>query len=390
MGTPAGVAKATNIFSRATYFLLLLAAGVQLGAVEASHEDVAAEQSTNRATKTLPCEDRRVRFFTPDFSKKITCSHPSAQNLCSNPSSPVATIADQLCPQTCGRCQTARTVMCADAPNNVGVGRTAGGKVKTCDWIRNQNGKKACSGPGGGLKMVDAVCPATCGVCEGGGGGGGATASAPPNAPSAPNVPSAPNGDSPKGDSKTHPPAQIMLYFDSRYMWQGKPDRRSWCIECGDNCDRRRRNLKHKVVKRVCQGGDWITLAKCDGRNRKQHWVWDNGKIKPDTNHGLCLDSAMYLNSWGEMTYTLRTCQSGSSRQSFFTDSGYNTDGVSFKNRFEIYPRSKGAGYCVTQHHHPRCGEEIRHQPCVRTRQSKTSYWVADEKLSLCGHNLDC
>lgn len=178
-------------------------------------------------------------------------------------------------------------------------------------------------------------------------------------------------------------PFQMMLFHDN-YKWQGTRERRSWCIDCSSN--------SFKFWKRRssdCEEGDEIQVRECNADNEEQWWMYSSGKFRSYTDDDLCWD----YRKW--KAYTLERCDSSSSTQTFGSGGyeephadSFNVNGNIKSQRFEIYPR-KNPNICVTQHHHPRKGEQLKSQNCEIARKHLTSYWVSTAPPEWNGHSLD-
>lgn len=118
-----------------------------------------------------------------------------------------------------------------------------------------------------------------------------------------------------------------------------------------------------------CRSGDDIELDNCDGDNVK--FVLRNRSGRKAqlqiAGKNLCLELR------GEKTFfgvrrriiEVRTCASSNDDQYF--EASWDS------SRFDIEAND---GKCVTQHHHPRPGEDLLSEKCSRAENDETRYWV--------------
>ena len=125
---------------------------------------------------------------------------------------------------------------------------------------------------------------------------------------------------------------RLEMYCETKYRWQGKEKCPDYCLEYSK-----------------CSSGGSIKIRDCD-KTSKQKWWKDGSVLRPDCDGGnkLCVS--------GE---TLKTC-----------DTKLNFDSKG-SNKFEI---RKGSGL-LTQHHHPRDGEEVGFRNMAITRKNNTNLW---------------
>jgi hypothetical protein len=121
-----------------------------------------------------------------------------------------------------------------------------------------------------------------------------------------------------------------------------------------------------------CDPGDYLVIVDCDLDNPTPLKFVDFGSefmITLGSSHsslGLCAE----LNTETK-NYELRTCDSGDDLQRLTSGNGSH-DGT---GRFEMYPKSK-SGFCLTQRHEPKYGEQLRAETCESARHSNTSFWI--------------
>ena len=141
---------------------------------------------------------------------------------------------------------------------------------------------------------------------------------------------------------------QLRMYWEEGYCWQEEWKERKWCWECEGGS---------------CGTNDYIWIEECSSSSL-QRFVYDNGRIKPYTNQGLCLERT------GDREHRLKSC-SGSDKQKF--------DGFQSSGSFELHPKGQG-DRCLSQHHHPKSYEVIRGELCKEARNDKTSKWFLYNK----------
>lgn len=117
-----------------------------------------------------------------------------------------------------------------------------------------------------------------------------------------------------------------------------------------------------------CEQGKDIAIFHCD--ESPTQWVFvehgNNDVQIQAVGTGVC----MQVQSTTNRTVLLDDCDNDNIMQRFQAASPGSLQDV----RFEIEARAK-AGWCLTQRHHPREGEEIRIERCTAARKSNTSFW---------------
>ena len=100
-----------------------------------------------------------------------------------------------------------------------------------------------------------------------------------------------------------------------------------------------------------------------------------NGGGGPDGDQIQVDGTDLCLYREGARSIVLRRCDASVERQRFF---GFRSDGQAM----ELHPfpgtfKKKGVTFqrCLTQHHHPRRGEQIIAEECEKARKSNTSLW---------------
>ena len=155
------------------------------------------------------------------------------------------------------------------------------------------------------------------------------------------------------GDSNE---ANIPTHIISGYNWQGVRTETKWCLKCmGSKCDQ----------------GDFLVIVDCDQDNPTPLKFVDYGSEfmieigGSQSSAGLCAELNMNTKN-----YELQKCDSGDALQRLTSGNGSH-DGM---GRFEMYPTSK-SGFCLTQRHEPKYGEQLRAETCESARHSNTSFW---------------
>ena len=145
----------------------------------------------------------------------------------------------------------------------------------------------------------------------------------------------------------------LKIYWQESYLWQGTRNETFWCMECGSS---------------DCNEGDEIKVHECDENNMAQRWqrisVADGVSRIKTTGRNLCLTTpTKFLN--------LTRCDENDDDQLFegILDNGDRFEWTSYGENL-LYER------CITPHHHPRAGEMIFKEKCVKARQTKSSFWV--------------
>jgi hypothetical protein len=141
------------------------------------------------------------------------------------------------------------------------------------------------------------------------------------------------------------------LWWQPGYFWQEELFERKWCAECCGG---------------GCGNGDCIKTRKCDGENTKWEFVNVGGgrHLIKVSNKNLCMTLE------GRKVIKLRNCVPSNDKQQWWASKGtFNSI------RFEIHPVTRAG--CITQHHHPKDGEEIYvDTACRLARKWDTSFWT--------------
>ena len=157
-----------------------------------------------------------------------------------------------------------------------------------------------------------------------------------------PTVSSAPSTSPTK--TPKHGPMRLKLYWRKGYKWQGEDKEEKYCMD---------------------KSGDGVEIDKCGGSGQK--WIVYGRTIRPDRDRGDCLTAV------GSSYSNLRISKcNGSTRQDWV---GF--DLITFPDKgkpFELSPFNKQS-QCVTQHHHPRKGEDLYMRSCKEARKHSTSQW---------------
>lgn len=149
---------------------------------------------------------------------------------------------------------------------------------------------------------------------------------------------------------------RLKLYWQFGYYWQEEVFERKWCMFCGRN-------------NATCQEGRKLYIHKCQASSQYFDLVpiWgDKYYVIKLHNHDLCMERS---NTNNDNTIKTMKCDASNEGQLWMARSG------SFaSSSFEVSPFSD-RNLCVTQHHHPKFGEDVRLEPCTIARQDETSRW---------------
>jgi uncharacterized membrane protein YgcG len=143
---------------------------------------------------------------------------------------------------------------------------------------------------------------------------------------------------------------QLKIYWQEGYCWQDEWNERRWCLQCEGSS---------------CGENDYLLIRECSSSS-KQRFVYQDGKLKPNTSQDLCWTRT------GRNAHQLKSCGNNDKQL---------INGLKYSGNFEMHPN----GYpddCLTQQHHPKDGEIVRGQSCSLARNDKTSLWVMINKDS--------
>ncbi|KAL9191262.1 hypothetical protein ACHAXT_000968 [Thalassiosira profunda] len=136
----------------------------------------------------------------------------------------------------------------------------------------------------------------------------------------------------------------LRLFWKEGYNWQMSHNERKWCMRCrSGNCSR----------------GSGIRIARCNRDDSRQHWFFDDGRIRSRKNKKACLER-------DGRSIHLRTCNQSVSQI---------WDTLRKDEPFQL--RIPGvASKCASQHHHPKEGERLYMTSCKRSMFSQTDKWM--------------
>lgn len=151
---------------------------------------------------------------------------------------------------------------------------------------------------------------------------------------------------------------RLKLYWKNGYYWQESRKETFWCMSCG--------------YGGVCKEGEVMRLRNCKTRSSadarfemiKKRRGYQYRVVGPNN---LCLENSKKEISGKNIDIVLKTCNNNHKQQF----KGYHRGAT----KFELKP-SRKQGRCLTNHHHPRPGEEVYAETCFKARKTKTGYWV--------------
>eukprot|EP00980_Cylindrotheca_fusiformis_P001106 scaffold305_cov110-Cylindrotheca_fusiformis.AAC.24 len=162
---------------------------------------------------------------------------------------------------------------------------------------------------------------------------------------------------------------RLKLYWQEGYYWQEETFERKWCMRCSNNFE--------------CSVGEPLFLGDCGRWSKSAYFEFvylDDNKVVQIQVVSLSSDltendddnsTKLCLGRGGNREVTLQECRNDSNNegQRWTASRGsFTTTG----DRFEI---SDGNGYCLTNHHHPKYGEQLDLYPCKVPRHDTTNYW---------------
>jgi hypothetical protein len=145
-------------------------------------------------------------------------------------------------------------------------------------------------------------------------------------------------------DLVSTPYFNLRLFWQKGYRWQESTRETFWCLTC-DNSD--------------CDQGSKVEVKWCDRDDSRQQWYFDNGKVRSRKNKSQCLQR------YGR-EIRLRSC----TRSKYQKWAGLRKD-MPFEMQI---PGSTEK--CISQHHHPKEGEELYMEDCKLAEKTDTSHWV--------------
>ncbi|KAL7533714.1 hypothetical protein ACHAXR_005406 [Thalassiosira sp. AJA248-18] len=144
---------------------------------------------------------------------------------------------------------------------------------------------------------------------------------------------------------------RLKLYWRNGYYWQESSQESFWCMSCG---------------KGLCEENQVMRLSNCKTKSKDdarfeliRYKRWGQYRVV-DTN--LCLQKI-----GRSRRIALKPCQRNKSAQ-LFQARGED-------EKFDLRPM-RASGRCLTNHHHPKAGEEIYAESCRKAHRTKTGYWT--------------
>jgi hypothetical protein len=136
----------------------------------------------------------------------------------------------------------------------------------------------------------------------------------------------------------------LRLYWEQGYRWQESPSEKFWCLKCQNS---------------GCTRGSGVKIARCSKDDWRQHFFFDDGRIRTRRNLDVCLERS-------GRSIVLKGCDSSDDQvwASLRKDKPF---------RLQI-PGNDDK--CATQHHHPKDGEKVFMASCKLASNSQTDKWI--------------
>jgi hypothetical protein len=136
----------------------------------------------------------------------------------------------------------------------------------------------------------------------------------------------------------------LRLYWEQGYKWQESPSEKFWCLKCQNS---------------GCTRGSGVKIARCSKDDWRQHFFFDDGRIRTRRNLDVCLERS-------GRSIVLKGCDSSDDQvwASLRKDKPF---------RLQI-PGNDDK--CATQHHHPKDGEKVFMASCKLASNSQTDKWT--------------
>eukprot|EP00956_Cyclotella_meneghiniana_P028135 scaffold64934_cov55-Cyclotella_meneghiniana.AAC.2 len=148
-----------------------------------------------------------------------------------------------------------------------------------------------------------------------------------------------------RGDDSGNKYFNLRMYWQKGYKWQDSNSEKFWCIEC---------------TRSSCSKGSDIRIARCDRKDSRQQFYYDNGRIRSRKNKSMCFERK-------GRQIKLDSCD-GSNSQKW--------DELSTTRAFQLRIPGNSV-FCGSQHHHPKDGENVYMTSCKKSRSNKTDKWIA-------------
>lgn len=137
----------------------------------------------------------------------------------------------------------------------------------------------------------------------------------------------------------------MRLHWQKGYKWQESYSEKKFCMQCRSN---------------RCHKGSGLKIMKCNTNDWRQHFFFDDGKIRSRRNKDVCLERQ------GRSIH-LENCSSNKKGQIW----------AELKKDQPFQMRIPGSTEkCASQHHHPKPGEKVYMTSCKRSKSSQTDKWI--------------
>lgn len=136
----------------------------------------------------------------------------------------------------------------------------------------------------------------------------------------------------------------LRMYWKQGYRWQESTSEKFWCMKCRNS---------------GCTVKSGIKIAKCDKDDWRQHFFFDDGRVRSRRNKAVCLERS-------GRTILLNNCKSS-------TDQVWDT--LNKQIPFQLTPPGDDEK-CATQHHEPRADEIIYMAACKLAISTDTDKWI--------------
>mmetsp|Transcript_11054 Transcript_11054/g.16816 ORF Transcript_11054/g.16816 Transcript_11054/m.16816 type:complete len:189 (+) Transcript_11054:199-765(+) len=136
----------------------------------------------------------------------------------------------------------------------------------------------------------------------------------------------------------------MKIFWKPGYRWQGRSGEKKWCMVC-------------KTSR--CLKGSGIKIDKCDRDDSRQHFYFDDGRIRSRRNTSVCLERR-------GRSIVLDNC-----------DRSINQvwDTLRKDQPFQLKIPGNSAK-CASQHHHPKQGEKVYMTSCKRSVRADSDKWI--------------
>lgn len=136
----------------------------------------------------------------------------------------------------------------------------------------------------------------------------------------------------------------LKIFWKRGYQWQESSSEKKWCMCCKTN---------------RCLKGSGLKIEKCNKGDWRQHFYFDDGRIRSRRNKSVCLERE-------GRSIVLENCNRS-------IDQVWDT--LKKNEPFQLRIPGKKEK-CASQHHHPRQGEKVYMTSCKRSVESESDKWV--------------